>query len=221
MIRAFHNFLIEEGKADQNPSELLEPPKLAKYLPEVLTVEEVDYLLDVVDTSSASGVRNLSMLELLYSTGIRVSEMTNLTMLDILEAKECLRISGKGSKQRIVPLGRAAVKSLESYLNKSRDKFVRQEKETVNVFLNYRGEGISRKGVWKIIKNYGNKANFKKSVSPHTLRHSFATHLLEGGADLIAVQKMLGHADIATTQIYTHLDTTYLKQVHREHHPRW
>jgi integrase/recombinase XerD len=161
------------------------------------------------------------MLELLYSTGLRVSEMTSLTMLDILEGKEWLRVTGKGSKERIVPLGNEAVKWLERYINESRETFIKKGKNTDHLFLNYRGNTISRKGVWMFVKRYAADCGMEKRISPHTLRHSFATHLLEGGADLRAVQQMLGHADISTTQIYTHLDKTYLKEIHREYHPRW
>lgn len=221
VIRAFHSYLVEEGEAAKNPSELVDMPKLPKHLPEVLTVEEIESLLAAIDTSTPSGVRNRSMLELLYSAGLRVSEMTALSVLDVMEGSGWLRVSGKGSKERIVPLGREAIKWLEFYMNESRTQLVKKGKTTDKIFLNYRGEAISRKGVWKILKQVAFNSNLKKTVSPHTLRHSFATHLLEGGADLRAVQQMLGHSDISTTQIYTHLDKTYLKEVHRLYHPRW
>jgi len=221
VIRAFHAYLVEEGKADKNPSELIDMPKLPKHLPEVLTVEEIDALLSAINTSTAPGVRDRTMLELLYSAGLRVSEMTVLSVLDVMEGNGWLRVTGKGSKERIVPLGREAIKWLEHYINESRQKLVKKEKTTGRLFLNYRGETISRKGVWKILKQVASETDLTKSVSPHTLRHSFATHLLEGGADLRAVQQMLGHSDISTTQIYTHLDRTYLKEVHKQYHPRW
>ena len=147
--------------------------------------------------------------------------MTTLSVLDVMDGSGWLRVTGKGSKERIVPLGREAIKWLEYYINESRQQLVKKGKTTDRIFLNYRGEAISRKGVWKILKQVASEANLTKSVSPHTLRHSFATHLLEGGADLRAVQQMLGHSDISTTQIYTHLDRTYLKEVHRQYHPRW
>ena len=267
VIRAFHTYLVDEGAADTNPSELVDMPKMPKYLPEVLSVDEIDNLLSVIDTSKPAGLRDRAMLELLYSSGLRVSEMTSLTMLDILEGKSWLRVTGKGSKERIVPLGSKAVKWLERYINRSRETFIKKGNNTDQLFLSYRGVAISRKGVWKILKNYSVKAKkivriikgkyegqsgeiikktkkmykvrlasngkeirvnqdfviqaLDKKISPHTLRHSFATHLLEGGADLRAVQLMLGHEDISTTEIYTHLDKTYLQQVHKEYHPRW
>ncbi len=221
VIRAFHIFLVEEGEAERNPSELVDMPKLPKHLPDVLTVEEIESLLSAIDTSTAAGVRDRTMLELLYSAGLRVSEMTTLSVLDVMDGSGWLRVTGKGSKERIVPLGREAIKWLEYYINESRQQLVKKGKTTDRIFLNYRGEAISRKGVWKILKQVASEANLTKSVSPHTLRHSFATHLLEGGADLRAVQQMLGHSDISTTQIYTHLDRTYLKEVHRQYHPRW
>jgi integrase/recombinase XerD len=212
---------VDEGAASTNPSELVDMPKMPKHLPDVLSVDEVDTLLSVIDTSKPAGLRDRAMLELLYSTGLRVSEMTSLTMLDILEGKEWLRVTGKGSKERIVPLGNEAVKWLERYINESRETFIKKGKNTDHLFLNYRGNTISRKGVWMFVKRYAADCGMEKRISPHTLRHSFATHLLEGGADLRAVQLMLGHSDISTTQIYTHLDKTYLKEIHREHHPRW
>lgn len=221
VIRAFHAYLVEEGKAVNNPSELVDMPKLPKHLPEVLTVEEIETLLSAIDTSTAAGVRNRTMLELLYSAGLRVSEMTVLSVFDVMDGNGWLRVTGKGSKERIVPLGREAIKWLEYYINKSRQQLMKKGKTTDRIFLNYRGDAISRKGVWMILKQVASKAGQTKSVSPHTLRHSFATHLLEGGADLRAVQQMLGHSNISTTQIYTHLDRTYLKEVHKEYHPRW
>ena len=266
-IRAYYDYKVDENGATTNPSELVDMPKMPVQLPEVLSVNEVEILLGVVDISKPSGLRDRAMMELLYSSGLRVSEMTSLTMLDILEGKSWLRVTGKGSKQRIVPLGSKAVKWLERYINRSRETFIKKGKNTDQLFLSYRGVAISRKGVWKILKNYSVKAKkivriikgkykgqsgeiikktkkmykvrlasngkeihvnqdfviqaLDKKISPHTLRHSFATHLLEGGADLRAVQLMLGHEDISTTEIYTHLDKTYLQQVHREHHPRW
>lgn len=221
VIRAFHAYLVDEGAAATNPSELVDMPKMPRHLPEVLTVEEIDRLFSVIDTLKPAGSRDRAMLELLYSAGLRVSEMTALTMLDLLEGRGWIRVTGKGSKERIVPLGSVAAKCLEYYINGSRQVFIKKGKSTDSLFLNYRGEAISRKGVWLLLKRYAATAGMKKKVSPHTLRHSFATHLLEGGADLRAVQEMLGHADISTTQIYTHLDRTYLKEVHRQYHPRW
>ncbi len=221
VIRVFHAYLVEEGKAVKNPSELIDMPKLPKHLPEVLTVEEIETLLSAIDTSTVAGIRNRTMLELLYSSGLRVSEMTILSVLDFIDGNGLLRVNGKGLKERIVPLGSEATKWLEKYINESRQNLVKKGKRTDRIFLNYRGEGISRKGVWKILKQIVSETGLKKSVSPHTLRHSFATHLLERGADLRAVQQMLGHTDISTTQIYNHINKTYLKEIHKQYHPRW
>tara|TARA_B100000700_G_scaffold325499_1_gene434414 strand:- start:1586 stop:2458 length:873 start_codon:yes stop_codon:yes gene_type:complete len=223
-IKTFHNFLIEEGHTKLNPCETIDMPKMEKRLPKVLTKKEVDHFLSVIDTSSPWGIRDQAMFELLYSTGLRVSEMISLKIIDLimldLEKDISIRIKGKGSRIRTIPLGRKAIKSLKNYINYSRNIFIKQGKNNTNIFLNYRGECISRKGVWKIFKKYAEKAGLKKSISPHSLRHSFATHLIQGGADIRAVQMMLGHVDVSTTEIYTHLDNKDLKDQFIKYHPR-
>ena len=220
-VRAYHTFLADEGFAATNPSELLESPKLPQSLPTVLTVHEVDRILSTIDHTKHLGTRDKAMLEMLYSAGLRVSELVSLRLISLLANRGWVRVFGKGSRERVVPLGSHAAKWIEQYLNEERPSLSKKRDRTDIIFLNHRGDPISRKGVWKIVRNYATAAGIKKPVSPHTLRHSFATHLLEGGADLRAVQEMLGHADISTTQIYTHLDTSYLKEVHRTYHPRW
>ncbi len=223
-IKTFHNFLIEEGHTKLNPCETIDMPKMEKRLPKVLTKKEVDHFLSVIDTSSPWGIRDQAMFELLYSTGLRVSEMISLKIIDLimldLEKDISIRIKGKGSRIRTIPLGREAIKSLKNYINYSRNIFIKEGKNNTNIFLNYRGECISRKGVWKIFKKYAEKAGLKKSISPHSLRHSFATHLIQGGADIRAVQMMLGHVDVSTTEIYTHLDNKDLKDQFIKYHPR-
>lgn len=220
-VRSYHKFLVEEEYASTDPSYLLEAPKVPKTLPTVLTVNEVEKLLKVIDPSGPLGIRDRAMLELLYSAGLRVSELTSLRMMNLLANQGWMRVFGKGSKERVIPLGRHAATWLEKYINDARPILVRKGRGTDVLFLNHRGGTISRKGVWKIVRAAGEAAGIKKPVSPHTLRHSFATHLLEGGAHLRAVQEMLGHSDISTTEIYTHLDRNYLKEVHRTYHPRW
>lgn len=194
---------------------------MPRRLPSALAVHEVDTLLSAIDTSRPLGIRDRAMLELMYSAGLRVSELTGLTLLNLLANRGWIRIVGKGSKERIVPLGKEAARWMETYINTQRPSLLKKGKATDAVFLNHRGDPISRKGIWKIVKGYAREAGIRKPVSPHTLRHSFATHLLEGGADLRVVQELLGHEDISTTEIYTHLDRTYLKEVHRTYHPRW
>lgn len=221
VIRSYHRFLLDENFSQTDPSEHLEAPKMPRKLPSVLTVHEVDTLLEVIDTSRTLGMRDRAMLELMYSAGLRVSELAGLTLMNLLANKGWIRIVGKGSKERIVPLGKEAAKWVGQYINGERPSLLKRERSTDALFLNHRGQPISRKGVWKIVKGYARDARIRKAVSPHTLRHSFATHMLEGGADLRVVQELLGHEDISTTEIYTHLDRSYLKEVHRTYHPRW
>ena len=221
VVRSYHRFLVDEGYATTNPSELLEAPKLSRKLPTVLSVSEVEKLLEVADGHTPLDIRDRAMFELLYSAGLRVSELVSLKVMNLLANRGWIRVFGKGSKERVVPLGSHAAKWMEKYLNEARPLLSGKGRETDIVFLNHLGRPISRKGVWKIVHKSAEAAGIKKPVSPHTLRHSFATHLLEGGADLRAVQEMLGHTDISTTQIYTHLDKSYLKEVHKTYHPRW
>jgi integrase/recombinase XerD len=218
-IRSFHRFLYRERWVEQDPSLHLETPKLEKRLPKALTLEEVDSLLNQPDGSTPSGLRDKAMFEILYATGTRVSELISLQLSDVNLAMGFIRCIGKGSKERIIPLGQTAIHVLNDYLNRSRPKLLK--KTTVEAFfLNHRGQALTRQGFWKMIKKYGKEASIHKEITPHTLRHSFATHLIENGADLRSVQEMLGHADISTTQIYTHVTKSKLKEVYSRTHPR-
>jgi len=218
-LRKFHKFLLVDGIADSDPSEIVDFPKSWKKLPSVLHQGEVEKLLGQPSGENALVVRDKAMLELMYATGVRISELTNLTRTNLLFESGLIRIVGKGKNERIIPVGRVAVRWVRKYLREARPKLANSGSEEI-VFLNRNGSKLSRMGTWKIVKKYVALANIKKQVTPHTLRHSFATHLLEGGADLRAVQEMLGHKRISTTQIYTHLDREYLKEVHRSCHPR-
>jgi len=218
-IRRFHKFLVTEGYSDSNPAGALDSPKLWRKLPTVLNVEEMKSLLNQPAEQEALGLRDKAILEFLYAAGVRISELIHLKRKDLLLEVELVRVMGKGQKERIIPIGKKALKWVKKYLQDSRPQLAKRTSEDF-LFLNRRGRPLSRMGLWKILRKYVMKAGIKKKVSPHTIRHSFATHLLEGGADLRAVQEMLGHADISTTQIYTHLDREYLKQEHRHYHPR-
>jgi integrase/recombinase XerD len=220
-IRSYHSFLNAEHWMENNPSQLLEAPKLPRKLPEVLTVQEVDDILDAIDDSSALAMRDLALLEILYSAGLRVSEACNLNLTGLLLDSEMIRVFGKGSKERLVPIGKSAMQRLDDYLHFDRPELARKRETKGIVFLSQNGRPLTRMTVYNILKKWSLAAGITKKISPHTFRHSFATHLLEGGADLRAVQEMLGHADISSTQIYTHLDKEYLKEVHRTFHPRW
>ncbi|PWK14513.1 site-specific tyrosine recombinase XerD [Tumebacillus permanentifrigoris] len=218
-LRAFYGFLLRDGLLDGDPTANLESPKIEKRLPKVLTVGEVESLLEGPDLGTTAGSRDKAMLELLYATGIRVSELVSLNISDVNLNMGFLKCYGKGSKERIIPLGTVALKSVGEYILRSRVKLSRNPAEE-SLFLNHHGQRLSRQGFWKIIKKYAHTASVDKEITPHTLRHSFATHLLENGADLRAVQEMLGHADISTTQIYTHLTKSRLKEVYAKAHPR-
>ncbi len=218
-IRGFHKYLVKEEFSSVDPTLVLESPKIGRKLPLVLTYPEVSKILEQQDVSTFLGLRDKAMLEVTYACGLRISELIGLSVNDIFLKDGFIRVLGKGSKERVVPIGSEAVHWLKRYLLKARPNLAKQFSQNI-LFLNNRGQKLSRMGVWKILKFYVNKAGIKKKAYPHTLRHCFATHLLEGGADLKAVQEMLGHADISTTEIYTHLDTSYLKQVHKEAHPR-
>lgn len=219
-IRGYFSFLTAEGVIKADPTELLERPKAGRYLPSVLTVEEMLSLFSAVAVGKRRGVRDRAMLETLYATGMRVSELANFTFEQILFDEGLVRIIGKGSKERLAPIGGVALEWIKKYLDTERP-FLSKPTSDSSVFLNVRGSRLSRMGIWKIIQRYALLAGLKKKISPHTFRHSFATHLLEGGADLRAVQEMLGHANIVTTEIYTHVDREYLKEVHRSFHPRF
>jgi integrase/recombinase XerD len=219
-IRSFYQFLVRERMLDLDPSLNMESPRLVKRLPKVLSVQEVDTLLEAPETSTPYGMRDKAMLELLYATGIRVSELVNLNAGHVNLGMGFVRCIGKGSKERIIPLGRIAAKWINDYLQVMRHQLLRESKADDALFINHLGTRLTRQGFWKIIKKYGREAHILKEITPHTLRHSFATHLLDNGADLRAVQEMLGHADISTTQIYTHVSKTRLKEVYNRTHPR-
>ncbi|MYC72640.1 MAG: site-specific tyrosine recombinase XerD [Gemmatimonadetes bacterium] len=216
-IKRFHQYLLLKGATTHNPAELLDPPKLERRLPDVLSVEEIAALLAAPDPDEPLGQRDRAILAVLYATGIRVSELTALQQEALLLARGLIRIRGR--RERIVPIAAKDARTLRHYLRQGRPHLARPDSSD-HVFLNAQGGPLSRMSVWKIIKTAGDKARIGREISPHTLRHSFATHLLEGGANLRAVQELLGHADISTTQIYTHLDLSYLKEVHKTYHPR-
>jgi integrase/recombinase XerD len=218
-LKMFYRFLVSEGKVKRNPTRLLSAPKLPRRLPGVLSIEEVDRLLCQPDASTERGTRDRAMLELLYATGLRVSELVNLKMTNVNLEAGYVRTVGKGSKERMVPMGGKALEALKEYLDRGRPGILKKRSSS-HLFPGPRGKPLTRQGFWKIIKRYGLTAGIRKPITPHALRHSFASHLLEHGADLRSVQIMLGHADIATTQIYTHVTRERLKQVHEKHHPR-
>ncbi|WP_238482664.1 site-specific tyrosine recombinase XerD [Lederbergia galactosidilytica] len=219
-IRAFHQFLLRDRVVDHDPSVHLETPKMERKLPQVLSFQEVENLLNTPDPMTSYGIRDKAMMELLYATGIRVSELINLDLDNVHLTMGFVRCIGKGDKERIIPLGQMASDAVAHYLRESRPKLRKTKYKTEALFLNHHGNRLTRQGFWKIIKKLATEANIEKDLTPHTLRHSFATHLLENGADLRAVQEMLGHADISTTQIYTHVTKTRLKDVYTKYHPR-
>jgi integrase/recombinase XerD len=218
-IRTYFGFLISETLVVADPSEKLQTPRGWRTLPEVLSVEEVGRLMEAPDLAHPLAWRDRALLEFMYASGVRVSEVTDLAIRNLSLQDEVAAVHGKGSKERLVPIGRRAIGALSLYLRETRPR-LEKGKGGGRVFLNARGTPLTRMGVWKILRKHVEGADIQKPVSPHTLRHSFATHLLEGGADLLVVQEMLGHADISTTQIYTHVDRRYLAQVHRSFHPR-
>ncbi len=219
-VKAFYNYLELEGLIPNNPSELLETPKLSQKLPEVLDNQEIERMLEAIDLSTKSGQRDRAILELLYSSGLRVSELTSLKINDILFDEDLIIVTGKGNKQRIVPVGSSALHHIGLYLNHFRKPQKEAKTDDTTLFLNLRGKPISRVYIFKRIKEIAQTVGISKNISPHTFRHSFATTLVEAGADLRAVQQMLGHKSITTTEIYTHLDRSYLKDVIQEFHPR-
>jgi integrase/recombinase XerD len=218
-VRSYFRFMLSEGELVLDPSEKLEAPKRWRTLPEVLTVDEAAKLIAAPSLDEPLAFRDRAMLELAYGAGLRVSEWITLSTRDVLMDEHLVRVFGKGSKERLVPIGRKAIGAVAIYLRELRPKLEKGQGKGI-LFLNARGEPLTRMGAWKILRKYVEIAGITKPVSPHTLRHSFATHLLEGGADLRAVQEMLGHADISTTQIYTHVDREFLRSVHRQYHPR-
>jgi integrase/recombinase XerD len=218
-IRTFFQFLIQEGILEANPIEELESPKIAKTLPEILTLKEVEQLLEQPNPQTPLAIRDRAMLEVLYATGMRVSELTHLPINQVNLEGGYVLVFGKGSKERIIPLGSEAMKWVALYLKAARERLAKG-KESPFLFINRSGRGMSRQQFWKNIKAYGRRAGIRKRITPHLLRHSFASHLLEGGADLRSVQMMLGHVDISTTQIYTHVTGERLKKIHKRYHPR-
>ncbi|WP_096434777.1 site-specific tyrosine recombinase XerD [Alteribacter populi] len=218
-IRSFHQFLIREGRSTQDPSVHIDIPKAEKRLPKVLSPAEVEALLEAPDRSNLLGIRNKAMLEMLYATGLRVTELCTMNLADLHLQMGFVNCVGKGNKERIIPLGREATSALKAYLRYSRPQLLKKQRHDV-LFVNHHGRQMSRQGFWKVLKQMTKDARIEKELTPHTLRHSFATHLLENGADLRAVQEMLGHADISTTQIYTQVSKTRLKDVYANFHPR-
>lgn len=219
-IRSFYQFLVRERMLDKDPSMNMETPKQEKRLPKVMSMAEVEQLLDAPNLSAIGGMRDKAMLEVLYACGIRVSELISLNTSDIHLGLGYIRCIGKGAKERIIPLGRIAAQSLDRYIQYARPKMMKGTHADEALFLGHLGTRMTRQGFWKIIKKYAAQAGIQKEITPHTLRHSFATHLLENGADLRAVQEMLGHADISTTQIYTHVTKRRMKEVYNQTHPR-
>lgn len=218
-IRAFYKYLLIENIIDDNPAELLEAPKLRRKLPAVLTFEEIEKMLAALDLSKDEGGRNKAILETMYSCGLRVSEVISLRISNIYEAPGFIRVIGKGDKERMIPIGKAALKYISIYRENIRRHLPIPSKFSDIVFLNKRGNPLSRVMIFYIIKDLAEKAGISKNISPHTFRHSFATHLIEGGADLRAVQQMLGHESITTTEIYTHIDREYLRDTLQRFHP--
>mgnify|MGYP000954886547 CR=1 FL=1 len=218
-LRGFYNYLLQERVLEESPLTHIELAKVWMRLPDTVSREEMNRILSGPDNSTPSGLRDRAMLELLYATGLRVTELISLSMNSINWQVGFLAVMGKGGKERVVPVGRTAYDAVRRYVDEARPKFVRS-KTTEVLFLNRFGRAFTRQGLWKIIVGYAQKAGLQKNVHPHTFRHSFASHLLEGGADLRAVQAMLGHSDISTTQIYTHVTRERLKEIHRKYHPR-
>ncbi len=219
-IRGFHRYLLGEEEVAHDPTQIIDSPKQEKSLPDVLSIAEVDAILAQPNTSDRLGIRDRAMLETLYATGIRVSELVNLKQSNLAVDEGLILVYGKGSKERLVPIGRSARQWIHEYQIQSRIHLAAPGKSLDYLFLNIRGTKLTRDMIRKLVEKYAIAAGIGRKIHPHTFRHSFATHLLEGGADLRAVQEMLGHADISTTQIYTHIDREYLKEVHRTFHPR-
>jgi integrase/recombinase XerD len=219
VLKSFFKYLVIEDIIPDNPAENLDTPKVSRLLPSVLTIEEVNKILDAVDIKVKFGLRDRAILETMYASGLRVSEVIGLEVNNIFFEDGFLRIFGKGSKERIVPIGKSALRFIEKYFNEERNLVANKDSHNF-IFLNFRGKKMTRMSVWNIVRKYSSLAGIKKEIHPHTLRHTFATHLLEGGADIRIIQEMLGHSDISTTQIYTHIDKEYLIEIHKTFHPR-
>jgi integrase/recombinase XerD len=226
-VKMFFRFLLLEKLIDSDPAEVIDTPKRVRPLPVVLSVEEVLAITNAADPAKAEGpdqvplvIRDRAMLEMLYAAGLRISELLSLSMTAISKRARFVRVYGKGSKERLVPVGQPAIEAVQRYLDEARPRLLKKVLTSKTLFLNARGTQMSRMGFWKILQEYVKQAHIQKEVTPHTFRHSFATHLLEGGADLRAVQEMLGHASIATTEVYSHVDQSYLREVYKTFHPR-
>lgn len=218
-IKQFFKYLLIEKIIQEDPSSQIQTPKMKKSIPGVISLEDVEKILNAPDENTPEGIRDLAMLEVLYATGIRVSELISLKLNEVNFEMGFIIVYGKGSKERIVPMGTEAQEKLKTYMADSRPVLLKQ-RDCKELFVTRRGKGMTRQGFWKLIKTYALKSDIRKSISPHTLRHSFATHLLERGADLRTIQIMLGHSDISTTQIYTHVENERLKEIHKKYHPR-
>lgn len=218
-VRMFHRFLLAEGYLKDDPTSLVDSPLVSKPLPDVLTVAEVESFLTRINGTKKEAIRDRAIMELLYATGMRISEIASLKLTDVNINSNYVRCFGKGGKERIIPFGREASFWLKKYLKSSRGLFLKANLSP-HLFINKWGQGFTRQGLWEVTKKYARRVGVEKRLSPHTLRHSFATHLLQGGADLRSVQEMLGHADISTTQVYTHVDQARLKSIHSKYHPR-
>jgi integrase/recombinase XerD len=218
-LKIFFRFLAAKGIIDRDPSEALALPRIERYLPETLNELQVEQFLEKIDTKANHGLRDRAMIELLYASGLRISELTNARLENFNFEERVVRVTGKGNKTRLVPVGRKACEALAAYLSAERPKFVRARSGS-EIFLSERGTKLTTARIWQIVKKHARHAGLEKNIYPHLLRHSFATHLLGNGADLRIIQEMLGHADISTTQVYTHVDQQRLKSVHRQFHPR-
>lgn len=219
-LRRFHQFLRQERFTDHDPMQHIDSPKKQQKLPDTLNLSEVERLIETPDTKEVLGIRDRAILEVMYATGLRVSELIGLQLKDLHLSMGLLQTTGKGDKERIVPLGDLAIQWIETYLEEARPFLTRKHPEESHLFVNNHGKQLSRQGIWKNLKALVRKAGITKNVTPHTLRHSFATHLLENGADLRTVQELLGHADISTTQIYTHITKKRMTEVYKQHFPR-
>ena len=220
-LKSFYRYLIQEKICEEDPTLLVSSPSIGRHIPEVLSYEEIVSMMETIDLSQQFGHRNKAIIEVMYGCGLRVSEVISLNISDIYMKDEFIRIIGKGSKERLVPIGKKTLNELMLYIKGERLHQEIQAKYSDKVFISARGTSLTRQSVFLLVKSLAEKAGIKKTISPHTLRHSFATHLLEGGADLRAVQQMLGHSSISTTEIYTHVSDDYLRQVIMEYHPRW
>ena len=220
-IKKFYTYLLQEKIVEENPTTLIPSPSIGRHLPDVLSYDEICSMIDTIDLSQQFGHRSKAMLEIMYACGLRVSEVISLRISDIYVNDEFIRVFGKGEKERLIPISQATIKTLYLYIEGERKHLPIKPRHTDTVFINRRGSGLSRQMVFLIIKDLAEKAGIKKNIGPHTIRHSFATHLLEGGADLRAVQQMLGHSSISTTEIYTHISDQYLREVISLYHPRF